>query len=144
VGLWDSDDSNWSPQGIVTQAMGYQLVLQAIDAAGAITSSPAISVKVPVTQGLYQPLTGFYLPAGAVDQQIPLIRPDFIDFLVLFPNQGISYKLNTLADIPKPIRGGGVALEDSQNITGLWLSNAGSTDAIVNIAQARGQALPTP
>lgn len=139
---------NWpynplNPGLTLIQCLRYQLILQGVSPNGLITMSPTVEVNVPITNDLASGITPVVVPPSTNQQQFPLMRPDFIDFLAVFPMTGpISLQLNALADIPKVVRAGGIFLLDGQTISGLWLSNPGPSPITVGVVQGRGQSLP--
>lgn len=115
----------------------YSVVLQQINVDNQILSTTPLQLTVPLPTGT---LGGgsVLVPNGAVDQVLPL-QGAYYDFGLVFSDQEVSIKVQGVGSTPIPIRGTGVALLDSKNLTSLLVSNSSGYDARVQYTTAVSQ-----
>ena len=127
--------------------IAYQLILQKTNVNNDILSTTPVQVQVPLPNGIIGDNT-VLVPNGAVDQVAALITAglssgqQFVDYVFLYSDTEVSFKLQGPGSTPITLRAGGVALLDSKNITSMLLSNASGLDATVEFLQARTQPKP--
>src|SRR5882757_8216633 len=96
-------------------SLAYQTIIQRINVANQILGTTPVEMTVPLPDGMTN--DGVYaVPNGAVDQVLDLmtsgLTPDqqFVDFIFLFIDQEISFKLQGVGSTPIPVRAKGIAL----------------------------------
>ena len=79
--------------------------------------------------------TQIALNDGDVDVPIQLIG-EVLDFVAIYTDQPITVKFNSTTGTPLYLRGRGALMIDSQNITGIFISNASGQVAHPRVLQA--------
>ncbi len=121
--------------------LSYQLILQRVNAQGQILSTIPNDVQIDLPNGVSGEQV-YNVPAGSVDYSLAIAQGDFTDFVVIWSNEAISYKLDSTAGSPIRLRAGGLHLLDSSNIQGVFISNPTVRNAQVLFFQSREVVIP--
>ena len=121
--------------------LSYQLILQRVNAAGQILSTLPNDVEITLPNGVSGEQV-YNVPAGAVDYELSIAQGDFTDFVVIWSDKAITYKLDSTAGSPIRMRAGGMHMLDSEEIQGVFVSNPTVTNAQVLFFQSREVVIP--
>ncbi len=121
--------------------LAYQLILQRVNAAGQILSTIPNDVSITLPNGVSGEQV-YNVPAGAIDYELNIAQGDFTDFVVLWSNEAITYKLDSTSGSPLRLRAGGMHMLDSVEIQGVFVSNPTVRNAQVLFFQSREVVIP--
>ncbi len=127
-------------------SLAYQLILQKIDGQNRILQTIPNDVTISLPNGVGGELV-YNIPAGAVDSPLALaggaaLEAPVTDFVILWSDKAITYKVDNIAASPLRLRAGGMHMLDSSNIQGIFVSNPTAQNAQVLFFQARQTVIP--